>query len=1776
MKRRLRNLSKGKLAAALVIMCALVFGGYFGYHKFVVHADSKPNKAVVNTLAEYNAMCESGKVDPSQEAGDKDNPFLILEIVPYYGQAEFGYLIGGCEPIDFSDVSNSIYSAASNGVNTVATAVFKDEFDRDKALYDEGKYIAETKWTQQEGWNLYTNDEVETHGYYERVSDGQTGDFVIDRWDPDRSGAYHPVFRKAKDGENGQFTWTTLYCKQSGDFVMSTDKFNDCASKENKSAETAEGEAYKPGEREYTTRKDTNYYGFAQQGEMQWGHYGELGYIKGHAFNCNEFIRTSLDLDDKSEQSIRNLKIAIKTIEPQELKNHPEWIDYADLIYINQHSSSIYPQWWANTSYDKLRRLKDELGESYYSGKEDTIRSSFNSIDFSSDNDWGWNVAKKLFFKINQLEQYDGDHEYGFAPLLFSVSALDRLNTISQSVYGSKWKTVNHYHLDYTTMESDADNPKHTYEGGTNSGIFKFMLMNFLMDGDNFYNYFFKTERDSGGTVITEDASKDVSYCTPQKGADAQEYWSVHAFLPITEAKDDSNITQDQIDRYSILHYGNAYLNLPRPSLHGATFIYNSDNLLSQKFDKTKEIPDNSLNKEAFDWFEEEYGDRPESLTPAQMIHYLLQYKRHGNDDDDVGTRDKETMHVLEIEPCADYIMSEKYLTGKYLPASRFKGQIEVDHMTTAEFNSLRRDINGYYDLIYIGDNIGKFNTEEKNAKTSTTHNDSKLDGYVYIHVGDKADDAGKLRFSGDDISKLKIKQLQEYAQGGNALVLADTLAISPNQTDMYNNTYSKAVDLTSNMHALFNSLKSSNKGTIGFKKTNVCALSKLSVKFLSEKCLKYMKKGYDLPKKTQTGLTTKAYKQLTKDYKKYVGMYSEITSTPARWYDADGVKDEEELNTATKTKDSVQNLEFRFRIGDPNGRYAGRLYIDLNGDGVIADDELVKDTYGDNMGYTWSYQGEEAKDASGNVYKDKSGAAITVPGEQTYNYDQLSSNKSFYLNKTKKSGAVTWKFVLYNVSTQENYQSVTGTSRYARDGEGVDNVSDKNKTELKIYQILDDDKVSSDANLENQLANGGLFLDYTKDLSDFTVTAKSIGLKDFEAELTAGNIGTTTSGEDYNCYVVSCGSTIFKDALYKKAADFLTDKAKNGVSVVFTGEALDAKTTSEDAKNVLNMSRFTADKTYGDIRDKATSPAGDYEDTSKMEYTYSKVMSLGSTGKKKAYNDDFWKKNYGTNSGKATEVCRNNKGRYTTYPYNINKTFAVDEAAGVTAQDYQLNMDNDALTVWYSLGPDGEGDDTEYGISPRDGANNYYLYSVSNVVYDLINLESVSDPMEMKLFINVLSGNAVSPLVTVDSGQTVDSGYGEVKIAEVTNETNYFPADDIKRSETGADMTVYWGQVASSGSDYEDYRDNRKKVKGDGTGTGGKIDDTDPTPIPATPTPKPVKQPQKLFSGTTDKFEAGRGQDKNLFKGWDDDAVLVAEFKKDGNTDGYKATKDQKLFAFYTVGKDAEGQDKELTESGGISPYITYQESDSDKYMISIGSLKKLYGVGSDPITSLAIKAKDQGVFKITMVGVFASENQYRDYKKGKVKFATTNNTGGEDLGEDTGESIVESDETKVGHHDEAPDAATKRSWIPDSATHRIFFTPYTNATDSKNVYSFKISRITASVNDLGTSKEKTVGDYVNTIFRKVNTAAGNYVWKFTANKDTHMFTISDDNFLSDKTQYYFYSEGTDINTTLETTGDSTKWIRFDISNRRKSAITYLHLFYDRQVDTTYLFNLD
>ena len=76
------------------------------------------------------------------------------------------------------------------------------------------------------------------------------------------------------------------------------------------------------------------------------------------------------------------------------------------------------------------------------------------------------------------------------------------------------------------------------------------------------------------------------------------------------------------------------------------------------------------------------------------------------------------------------------------------------------------------------------------------------------------------------------------------------------------------------------------------------------------------------------------------------------------------------------------------------------------------------------------------------------------------------------------------------------------------------------------------------------------------------------------------------------------------------------------------------------------------------------------------------------------------------------------NEGSVFSYPYAIGKSVALDGNRSHKAYDYLLDLSNlktPFVTPWFVFTGSGQ---NAYDISPNDGANNYYLYSRSNVVF--------------------------------------------------------------------------------------------------------------------------------------------------------------------------------------------------------------------------------------------------------------------------------------------------------------------------------------------------------------------------------------------------------------------------------------------------------------------------
>ena len=175
-------------------------------------------------------------------------------------------------------------------------------------------------------WKL-TSDEKTVYGYYEKVNPGQhlkgnlKPTFVIDEAKTAANGGEHPVFRQAHVDEKAQYIWVSM--SDSQDAGYKNHKATENVKFASGTTAAVMNSKYKVGDREYTSRTGQVY-----QYQTQWENNIDIGTTKMYFYD--DFLRYSLRL--RSRYEVENYNIVFKTIEPWELNEHPEWLDYADMI----------------------------------------------------------------------------------------------------------------------------------------------------------------------------------------------------------------------------------------------------------------------------------------------------------------------------------------------------------------------------------------------------------------------------------------------------------------------------------------------------------------------------------------------------------------------------------------------------------------------------------------------------------------------------------------------------------------------------------------------------------------------------------------------------------------------------------------------------------------------------------------------------------------------------------------------------------------------------------------------------------------------------------------------------------------------------------------------------------------------------------------------------------------------------------------------------------------------------------------------------------------------------------------------------------------------------------------------------------------------------------------------------------------------------------------------------------------------------------------------------
>jgi len=545
------------------------------------------------------------------------------------------------------------------------------------------------------------------------------------------------------------------------------------------------------------------------------------------------------------------------------------------------------------------------------------------------------------------------------------------------------------------------------------------------------------------------------------------------------------------------------------------------------------------------------------SISPALAVQYIMQY------DKGDGILYKSELKVLELEPCKEYSFDtdakKAAMIAKWLPGYvGNESAVSVTCMTTAEFVGHNENIAEQYDLIYIGSNVGYFNTTTVNVnygthieqRTYRQYNDTDMTGIIYSHVGDEgrvpywgliytdASSTNKVnyRFPGNDLTTYKLKELKDYLDCGSPVIVAD---------DFFTYRGTSSVTPSGSFPT------SINGGKAVYSVGGRYVYGILDTSSYLYQFVMYALTGQDADlRKSDWNWADRAYKNFfhqsgaTKDnllsYVNQQKLYLNLTARPTEYnYTTTGTYSH--INPASVTYlqpsgDGNYYLNYEFSISslgvtDVAGQnFVCDLYIDVNNDGKFS----KKNEWMDSLVIT------------------------EISTGQTVERDKLRAGVAYRLRRglpVEYMGCIAWELECTATNNDKICASATGYTvvQYPQDGQTQGTVG---KEKLKILQITSADTTADNGdnsyytwnnlNLQNEQANtSGVWGELLNNVPDFELNIETIS--------TYGNDGLIARFKKNNDYLKEYDMLIFgfgdgfSDIRYDKLLNAIEDYAVNG-----------------------------------------------------------------------------------------------------------------------------------------------------------------------------------------------------------------------------------------------------------------------------------------------------------------------------------------------------------------------------------------------------------------------------------------------------------------------------------------------------------------------------------------------------------------------------------------------------------------------------------------------------
>ena len=669
---------------------------------------------------------------------------------------------------------------------------------------------------------------------------------------------------------------------------------------------------------------------------------------------------------------------------------------------------------------------------------------------------------------------------------------------------------------------------------------------------------------------------------------------------------------------------------------------------------------------------------------------------------------------------------------------------------------------------------------------------------------GEIGDKIGRMRGSGNDITKQQLKELKDFVSSGYPVIIGNKLLNSDGTS-----VNTDVVDSSSYIYEFL-------EGAIDEEKDRVNVMSKAEAdKKQNLNFFFYMAKPeIDFSRKDNFGKMPPEPRRLNDETYKY--------NKEADWglisQDEDGlvyefrIKNDSEISTA-------------------NATYNCELFIDLNFDGNLSSKEEQSEYM-------------QIQDENNNVVKKENGKYHLKLGK---NYTLTRKIPKDYYK------VITWKIQISNNDNSSIRTSRMGfTKREAGEKKKItvlqihsepprDNAGNKKKGDSAVTWYLDKDR---DSDFHKMLSEVG----------DFDIDIKVCDTRKYESKfknLSGNQWENVLNDEDIQMIIIGFSDGFGIDNIDNSyhAVDAIRKFIEEGKSVIFshdttsfvntTGVKRPASVGSNNTPSLYNprtwptldpmpsawdwgysLNTFLRAKVgmdrYGITSDEEVTINGQSSTVSRElkkgndlkdgDGIFNKIQKkvadmayvAGDKTTSSLMTQGFSNNVLDNQNHYAYNVSKVNEGAITQYPNYISDLMPTSRTH---SQYYQLAMEEDTdkdgandIVVWYCLS--GVGGDGSYQASPNDVRNNYYFYSKGNVIYTGVGDSGKADAQtgeitkqEKELFVNAIV--AAANVTAVDPEANFLEDFDPVSNQE---DYRYYMPDRLKATEVSGTSNILDG----------------------------------------------------------------------------------------------------------------------------------------------------------------------------------------------------------------------------------------------------------------------------------------------------------------------------------------------------------------------------------------------